>query len=87
MSSRGDMPHSHKALTASEAAPRLDPMPKEPQPERVILPISRDLLNRIEEFRWSIRAPSRAEAIRALIEEGLANQERAAERIDGDVRK
>jgi hypothetical protein len=81
------MPHSQTTLTASKTAHRLDPMPKEPQPERVIIPISRELLDQIEDFRWSIRAPSRAEAMRALLEEGLANQERAAKRVDRDARK
>ena len=81
------MQHSLAALTASKAVRKLDPMSKEPQPERVIIPISRELLDRIEEFRWSIRAPSRAEAMRALLEEGLANQEQAAGRVDRDARK
>jgi metal-responsive CopG/Arc/MetJ family transcriptional regulator len=62
-------------------------MAKNSQPERVIMPISQDLLDRIEEFRWAVRAPSRAEAMRALMEEGLANQERAAERVERDARK
>jgi hypothetical protein len=87
MSSRDDMDHSQMMLTASDTAHSLDPMPKTPQPERVIMPISRDLLDRIEEFRWSVRAPSRAEAMRALIEEGLANPDNAAKHIERDARK
>ena len=57
-------------------------VPKDPQPERVIIPISRDLLDRIEEFRWAFRAPSRAEAMRALMEFALTQQEEAAKQID-----
>jgi len=39
--------------------------------ERVIIPISKDMLARIEDFRFGRRIPSRAEAMRRLIEAGL----------------
>jgi hypothetical protein len=60
---------------------------RQTQPLRASVPMPRRVLDRIEEFRWSVRAPSRAEAMRALLEEGLANQERAAGRVERDGRK
>jgi len=39
--------------------------------ERVIFPISRDMLERIEDYRYRRRIPSRADAIRRLIELSL----------------
>jgi hypothetical protein len=65
----------------------LQSVPKDPQPERVIIPVSRDLLDRVEEFRWAFRAPSRAEAMRALLEQGLANRDASAKRIEREPRK
>jgi metal-responsive CopG/Arc/MetJ family transcriptional regulator len=62
-------------------------VPKDPQPERVIIPISRDLLDRIDEFRWKHRAPSRAEAMRALLEQGLSAQEASAKHIEREPRR
>jgi metal-responsive CopG/Arc/MetJ family transcriptional regulator len=44
--------------------------PKEPDP-RVIIPIPPRLLAQIDEYRWQNRIPSRAEAIRLLVKEGL----------------
>lgn len=44
--------------------------PKEPDP-RVILPIPPKLLREIDDYRWQNRIPSRAEAIRLLVKEGL----------------
>jgi metal-responsive CopG/Arc/MetJ family transcriptional regulator len=39
--------------------------------ERVIIPISRDMLERVDDYRYRRRIPSRAEAIRHLIELSL----------------
>jgi metal-responsive CopG/Arc/MetJ family transcriptional regulator len=39
--------------------------------QRVIFPISRDMLERIDDYRYRRRIPSRAEAIRHLIELSL----------------
>jgi metal-responsive CopG/Arc/MetJ family transcriptional regulator len=44
--------------------------PKEPHP-RVIIPIPPTLLREIDDYRWQNRIPSRAEAIRILVKEGL----------------
>jgi metal-responsive CopG/Arc/MetJ family transcriptional regulator len=76
------MSHIVHSLITTKVIHMLVAVPKDPQPERVIIPISRELLDRIEEFRWAHRAPSRAEAMRALLEQGLANQESAARRIE-----
>ena len=40
-------------------------------PERIHIPMRRELLERIDDFRFTSRAQSRAEAIRRLIEQGL----------------
>jgi hypothetical protein len=49
--------------------------PTMPNPgERIVTPMPRKLVERIDEFRWSRRLPSRAEAIRQLIEAGLKGQ-------------
>jgi metal-responsive CopG/Arc/MetJ family transcriptional regulator len=40
--------------------------------ERIIIPLARDLLERIDNFRFAGRFQSRAAAIRELIEIGLA---------------
>ena len=50
------------------------PMPakrKEPPAPRVIIPIPKSLIRQIDEYRWQHRLPSRAEAIRQLVKEGL----------------
>jgi metal-responsive CopG/Arc/MetJ family transcriptional regulator len=47
-------------------------MKRQPDPQRVAIPIPPDLLKRIDEYRWRNRLPSRAAAIRKLIELGLA---------------
>jgi metal-responsive CopG/Arc/MetJ family transcriptional regulator len=39
--------------------------------ERVVTPMRRKLLERIEDFRYARRIPSRAEAVRQLVEAGL----------------
>lgn len=39
--------------------------------ERVIMPITRAMLARIEDYRFDRRIPSRSEALRRLIEAGL----------------
>jgi len=47
-------------------------MPAKPdEPQRIIVPMRRDLLERIDDFRYDHRVPSRAEAIRQLIDAGL----------------
>lgn len=45
--------------------------PSRQEPERVAIPMPRDLVHRIDEYRWRNRILSRAEAIRQLIERGL----------------
>lgn len=48
-------------------------MAKEPDKDpRLITPISQNLLDRIEDFRFETRSPSRSEAVRVLLEAGLA---------------
>jgi metal-responsive CopG/Arc/MetJ family transcriptional regulator len=42
---------------------------------KVLITLEDDLLQRIEDFRYGNRIPSRAEAVRKLIEEGLKNIE------------
>ena len=44
---------------------------KRPDPERIAIPMPAELVKQIDEFRWANRLPSRAEAIRQLIELGL----------------
>ena len=44
----------------------------EPNSERVITPMPKSLLQRIDDFRFANRIASRAEAMRLLIERGLA---------------
>jgi hypothetical protein len=39
--------------------------------QRVITPMPDDLIQKIEDFRYSYRHPSRADAIRVLIQAGL----------------
>ena len=47
-------------------------MAKKPQePERIAIPIPKDLVALIDEYRWANRLPSRAEAIRQLVRKGL----------------
>jgi len=43
----------------------------EPKDPRIIIPIPRELLDRINEYRFDARKPTRADAIRHLIELGL----------------
>jgi metal-responsive CopG/Arc/MetJ family transcriptional regulator len=45
-------------------------MAREP-PERIPVPMPKKLVERIDDFRFAHRLPSRAEAIRQLIEAGL----------------
>ena len=40
--------------------------------ERVITPMPKSLVEKVDDFRYKERIPSRAEAIRRLIELGLA---------------
>jgi metal-responsive CopG/Arc/MetJ family transcriptional regulator len=44
---------------------------KRPQPERIAIPMPADLIRKIDDYRWANRLPSRAAAIRQLIEAGL----------------
>jgi metal-responsive CopG/Arc/MetJ family transcriptional regulator len=44
--------------------------PKEPDP-RIIVPMPQRLIAQIDDYRWANRIPSRAEAIRQLVKEGL----------------
>lgn len=50
-------------------------MPKKPQepqePERIAIPMPKDLVDQIDDYRFANRLPSRAEAIRKLVREGL----------------
>ena len=39
--------------------------------DRIVTPMPRKLVERIDDFRFSHRLPSRAEAIRQLVEAGL----------------
>lgn len=41
---------------------------------QILLTVDNDLLERIEDFRYSNRIPTRSEAIRRLIEEALKKQ-------------
>lgn len=45
---------------------------KDQTDKRVITPMPADLLKRIDDYRFTARLPSRAEAIRELIGAGLA---------------
>lgn len=49
---------------------------RRPEPERVAIPMPSELLARIEDYRWRERIDSRAEAIRALLDEALKRYER-----------
>jgi metal-responsive CopG/Arc/MetJ family transcriptional regulator len=44
----------------------------QPQPQRIAIPMPQDLIKKIDDYRWANRLPSRAAAIRQLIEAGLA---------------
>ena len=46
---------------------------------KVLIVIGRGLLKRIEDFRYGHRVPSRSEAIRRLIEEGLKSYEKKSQ--------
>ncbi len=46
---------------------------------RVITPIPPDLLQAVEEFRYTNRLPSRAEAIRRLLEVGVGQEQAKAD--------
>jgi metal-responsive CopG/Arc/MetJ family transcriptional regulator len=52
-------------------------MPNEKDP-RVILPMPRDLLAAVDDFRFANRIESRAEAVRLLLRRGLGLQPAAA---------
>jgi metal-responsive CopG/Arc/MetJ family transcriptional regulator len=44
--------------------------PKDPDP-RIIIALPPALIKQIDDYRWQNRIPSRAEAIRLLVKEGL----------------
>jgi len=46
-------------------------MAKEPVSERIIIPMAESLVKAIDDYRFTARRPSRADAIRHLIELGL----------------
>ena len=46
-----------------------------PEPGRIAIPMSAELVQRIDEHRWRERLPSRAASIRVLIEIGLKSVE------------
>jgi metal-responsive CopG/Arc/MetJ family transcriptional regulator len=48
---------------------------REQATERVVTPMRPKLLERIEDFRYARRIPSRAEAVRQLLEEALRQAE------------
>jgi metal-responsive CopG/Arc/MetJ family transcriptional regulator len=48
---------------------------KEPDP-RIIVPMPKKLIAQIDEYRWANRIPSRAEAIRILVKQGLQTKTR-----------
>jgi metal-responsive CopG/Arc/MetJ family transcriptional regulator len=51
---------------------------EEPNSERIITPMPKTLVSAIDDFRFLERMPSRAEAIRCLIEMGLAAAQQVA---------
>jgi hypothetical protein len=63
-----------EALTAAVITENKDP--------RIITPIPSKLLERIDDYRFSQRLPSRAAAIRDLIEAGLAVKEKRKSKAD-----
>jgi metal-responsive CopG/Arc/MetJ family transcriptional regulator len=48
---------------------------KRQEPERIAIPMPAELIQRIDEYRWTNRLPSRAAAIRQLIEAGLKSKQ------------
>ena len=60
------------AFTGHGASRIIRPMAKKrPEPERIAIPMPAELVEQIDDFRWANRLPTRAEAIRQLIELGL----------------
>jgi metal-responsive CopG/Arc/MetJ family transcriptional regulator len=49
--------------------------PREPDP-RIIVPIPKPLLAKVDEYRWTHRLASRAAAIRRLLEDALNRNHR-----------
>lgn len=47
---------------------------KRMEPERIAIPMPKDLIAEIDEYRWANRLPSRAAAIRQLVKEGLRKE-------------
>ncbi|MDO9714028.1 hypothetical protein [Paracraurococcus lichenis] len=44
----------------------------EPKSERIITPLPKSLVDAIDDYRFTNRLPSRAEAMRRILEAGLA---------------
>lgn len=80
MSSTSGVSRTHGAFTLFRAIriirKAMVRKPPPPEPERVAIPMSSRLLARIDEYRWRERLPSRAEAIRALLDDALKRHER-----------
>jgi metal-responsive CopG/Arc/MetJ family transcriptional regulator len=55
-------------------------MPSREPPQRIITPMDKKLVERIDDFRFERRLPSRAEAIRQLIDVGLKQSEHRTRR-------
>ena len=47
------------------------------RPKRLIVEMTPQLIQEIDDYRWTHRIPSRAAAIRLLIEQGLKHQPKA----------
>jgi len=50
------------------------------QKPQILLTLDKDLFNRIEDFRYENRIPTRSEAIRRLLEDALSKYEKKAKK-------
>jgi metal-responsive CopG/Arc/MetJ family transcriptional regulator len=57
-----------------------------PDKHKILLTIDQDLLERIEDFRFTNRMSSRSKAIRSLIEEALTRDAKKSNRKKGVAR-
>jgi len=57
-----------------------------PDKHKILLTIDQDLLERIEDFRFTNRMSSRSKAIRSLIEEALRRDAKKSNRKKGVAR-
>lgn len=57
----------------------MQPNEADKKENRIIIPMSHNLLVSIDDYRFSNRCESRAEAVRILIEKGLAAEPKPAE--------